>query len=634
MAVDVQKLKILLEAKGIKLTKSELKGVTKATQKAKKGFNAMSSAMKAMPLLAIGLAMKKVVGTFGEQEMAEKKLEAALGFTSTALMNQAKALQEVTMFGDEMIMEAQALIGSFVKDEEAVKAATKATLDLAAAKGMDLKAAADLVSKTLGSSTNAMSRYGIEVTGAVGSTERLESLTNNIADVFGGQASAQAATFSGSIAQMKNALGDTAEVLGSFFAPAIQEGAVLLKGFAEKTSDALNFIKKIDWKATMTNMKNNIGLIGQGILDTLRVYIDMLPEIWSFIWKHLKVAATKVFDIMVALGKIIWEPLKISAQLVGSNISEFFAVMSGNVKNVFIGMINAIKEQFNTLADTWLGEKLGLTPIGLTDVVDVEGIKEGYQTAQDDLKQQFGETTLGAVLVGAKEDNIDNIKDAGDAVNEVWSDILGQMVVTHEEKSEELKNNIGQNVIDVTENNISMLDSVSNYFKGLDKKQKDAMATQAKQFVKNMQTAAKEFPELAKAAKRAAQIEAVVNTYKAATAAYAAMAGIPVVGPVLGGIAAAGAIAAGLANIREIEKAQYGMNEVVDKPTMILAGEAGAEQVSITPLESPNLEGVQGGGQGITVNVSGNVLTSDFVEGELAESVREAVRRGTDFGIG
>jgi len=32
---------------------------------------------------------------------------------------------------------------------------------------MDLAGAADLVSKTLGSSTNALSRYGIEVTGAV-----------------------------------------------------------------------------------------------------------------------------------------------------------------------------------------------------------------------------------------------------------------------------------------------------------------------------------------------------------------------------------------------------------------------------------------------------------------------------------
>ena len=86
--------------------------------------------------------------------------------------------------------------------------------------------------------------------------------------------------------------------------------------------------------------------------------------------------------------------------------------------------------------------------------------------------------------------------------------------------------------------------------------------------------------------------------------------------------------------MNEITKAQYGMNEVVDQPTMILAGEAGAEQVSITPLEGPNIEGVQGGGGGITVNVSGNVLTSDFVEGELADNIREAVRRGADFGMG
>ena len=95
-----------------------------------------------------------------------------------------------------------------------------------------------------------------------------------------------------------------------------------------------------------------------------------------------------------------------------------------------------------------------------------------------------------------------------------------------------------------------------------------------------------------------------------------------------------GGIAAGAANIHRIATAQYGMNEVVDQPTMILAGDAGAEQVSITPLESPNIEGVQGGGASVVVNVSGNVLTSDFVEGELADNIREAVRRGTDFGIG
>ena len=45
---------------------------------------------------------------------------------------------------------------------------------MATAKGMNLSAAADLVAKSVGSSTNALSRYGIQIEG-VGSTERLDS---------------------------------------------------------------------------------------------------------------------------------------------------------------------------------------------------------------------------------------------------------------------------------------------------------------------------------------------------------------------------------------------------------------------------------------------------------------------------
>ena len=39
------------------------------------------------------------------------------------------------------------------------------------------------------------------------------------------------------------------------------------------------------------------------------------------------------------------------------------------------------------------------------------------------------------------------------------------------------------------------------------------------------------------------------------------------------------------------------------------------------------------GSSSVTVNVSGNVLTQDFVEDELAEAIKEAARRGTDFGL-
>lgn len=51
--------------------------------------------------------------------------------------------------------------------------------------------------------------------------------------------------------------------------------------------------------------------------------------------------------------------------------------------------------------------------------------------------------------------------------------------------------------------------------------------------------------------------EAVMSTYKGATAAYTSMAGIPVVGPVLGGIAAAGAIASGIANVKNIASQKF-----------------------------------------------------------------------------
>ena len=60
------------------------------------------------------------------------------------------------------------------------------------------------------------------------------------------------------------------------------------------------------------------------------------------------------------------------------------------------------------------------------------------------------------------------------------------------------------------------------------------------------------------AGKAAAIIQATINTYKAATSAYASLAGIPVVGPVLGGIAAAAAVASGIANVKAISSAGGG----------------------------------------------------------------------------
>lgn len=57
--------------------------------------------------------------------------------------------------------------------------------------------------------------------------------------------------------------------------------------------------------------------------------------------------------------------------------------------------------------------------------------------------------------------------------------------------------------------------------------------------------------------KAAAITEATINTYRAATGAYAALAGIPYIGPALGAAAAGVAIGAGIANVQAITSARY-----------------------------------------------------------------------------
>lgn len=84
---------------------------------------------------------------------------------------------------------------------------------------------------------------------------------------------------------------------------------------------------------------------------------------------------------------------------------------------------------------------------------------------------------------------------------------------------------------------------------------------------------------------KAAQIgQATIDTFKAATGAYSSMASIPVVGPVLGGIAAAAAVAAGLLNIKKIAATKFEGGTVPSGG----GGEGGGSMPSASSIMSPN----------------------------------------------
>ena len=83
----------------------------------------------------------------------------------------------------------------------------------------------------------------------------------------------------------------------------------------------------------------------------------------------------------------------------------------------------------------------------------------------------------------------------------------------------------------------------------------------------------------------------------------------------------------------ESENMQEGIT-IMDCESLLLsvALKSDGTPVWFSPL-NPAMDVNSPKGSSVTVNVSGNVLSQDFVEGELAESIKEAVRRGTDFGI-
>lgn len=165
--------------------------------------------------------IRAVVRAAQEQEDAVRALGGALSplgdqadAVSKSLQAQAAALQQVTKFGDETIIRGQALIASFTRNEEEIKKATVAAIDLAAATGTDLKAAFLLLGRAATGETSTLSRYGIILDEGIPKSEKFAAALAKINEQFGGQAQAQADTYSGIVGQLSNAYGDLQEQAG------------------------------------------------------------------------------------------------------------------------------------------------------------------------------------------------------------------------------------------------------------------------------------------------------------------------------------------------------------------------------------------------------------------------------------
>lgn len=205
---------------GLKKDKFD-KGIDQTVQKT----SALNSKMSQ---LAVGIAAafsaravlnfaSQSVKGYNQQAQAEQGLLVALKGrrdVQQALIEQASELQGKTLFGDEVTLEAQKQLAVFGLTKRQILELIPLIQDFATSQKMDLAQAANLVGKAIGSGTNALSRYGIELDTSASKTDKVAQLVDGLTTKFKGQAEAMAGVGSGAMQQASNAWGDLAENIG------------------------------------------------------------------------------------------------------------------------------------------------------------------------------------------------------------------------------------------------------------------------------------------------------------------------------------------------------------------------------------------------------------------------------------
>lgn len=221
----------------------------------------------------ISAAVVKAVSEFEEQEQATNALTRAMvnqGVYSRELAktykDQADELSALTAVGGEEITGAQAILQAHLGEMKVSRELTRATLDLAQAKGIDLKTAAEMVGKTIGTSTNALARNGIEVNTNASKQEKLAQVLDAVNSKFGGQAEAATQGLGGGLRVINEIVNNLFETLGGKLAPVIILFVGKLKNLATDTATVDSIMSAF---VGTVRLLTNAGVIVSGVFQAV-----------------------------------------------------------------------------------------------------------------------------------------------------------------------------------------------------------------------------------------------------------------------------------------------------------------------------------------------------------------------------
>jgi len=197
------------------------------------------------------------INAYQQQEVAVSKLANGIknvgeGLTSVnKLSEQATELQKITPFGDEEIINAQAMLTTFQKNSEEIAVLTPRLLDLAAAymksgeSGMDLQSVAVMLGKVNEETVGALRRVGVAFTQeeeqklkSLKGTEQAIFLSKILDNNFKGMAETVGKTTAGQMKMFSNQVGDLKEAFGKLLVDILIPIVSPLKDLVKYLNDA------------------------------------------------------------------------------------------------------------------------------------------------------------------------------------------------------------------------------------------------------------------------------------------------------------------------------------------------------------------------------------------------------------
>lgn len=426
----------------------------KAVKQAQSGFSSLKGTIAnlkgVLSGLAIVSALKKVadyskecteafsvqqkaisqlsVAVSNNRNLTQKSLQSIIGFTGK--------LQSKSIYGDEALQGQASYLAGLGLQEDQLKKVLEASVELSSAGVGNLESNVQNLAKTLTGTSGKLGQVIPEMKELTKAQLENGEAIDIILQKYNGFAENLATnTLEGATKQVGNLIGDIKEKLGSISGTlkfnAFQKLIPILEGINNWLDQNINKVLNIFLNLPEVGAKSLELLKGIArkifTVDGITEYFKIVGTLMLTIMKN---SLMVLYNVVVAIGETIWEPLKTGFEWIGYGIKLAFTT----VVNFFIGKINGLVDGFVEKIN-WLIEKINV----VRDFFGQDEIQKIGSVAQIEVKQVPTKPTdgvntkaienawknVGSSITNGVKNIVSGYKEAGEDLAELFGDELG-----------------------------------------------------------------------------------------------------------------------------------------------------------------------------------------------------------------